>query len=167
MANKLEELKSALGAAARANKYRIMLGQNDDSTLDVLCKAAAFPSMTLGQIEVFNQGRKLIIPGDTAYTNSWTVTFYQTEDHAVRKAMIELMTLADNFQENVHAGNPNDVMFEMMVEQLDSNGEATATYKFHNAFVQEVGEIALADDPDAGAMEFDVTFSFTDWVVEG
>jgi hypothetical protein len=38
-------------------------------------------------------------------------------------------------------------------------------YTFHNAFVQEIGEVTLGDDQIDTAMEFDVTFSFTDWTV--
>lgn len=172
MANKLAELKSALGAAARANKYRINFSvpaavptAADLNTVDTLCRSASFPSASIGQIEVFNQGRKLVIPGDTTYTNAWTLTFYQTEDHAIRKDMISWMKAADHFQDNSHSGNPTAILGELSVEQLDSAGNPTVRYTFHNVFVQEVGEISLTDDSDAGAQEFDVTFSFTDWTV--
>jgi hypothetical protein len=172
MANKLAELKSALGSGARANKYRINFtipaAVPTTSTLqnaDTLCKSTNFPSMTIGQIEVFNQGRKLLIPGDTTYTNSWAVTFYNTEDHGLRRDMISWMKSADNFQANTHSGNPSAVMGEMSVDQLDSAGNPTATYTFHNVFVQEVGELAIGDDQVDTIQEFDVTFSFSDWVV--
>lgn len=172
MANKLAELKSAIGAAARANKYRINFSvpaavptQSDLSTADTLCRSTSFPSMSIGQIEVFNQGRKLVIPGDTSFENTWSVTFYQTEDHAIRKDMIAWMKAADHFQNNSHSGEPTAILGELSVEQLDSAGNPTAKYTFHNVFVQEVGSIDLNDDTDSGAMEFDVTFSFTDWVV--
>ena len=117
MANKITELKSALGAGARPNKYRVNMSvpaavqtTSDLSTADVLCKATTFPSVTLGQIEVFIQGRKLVLPGDTAYTNTWTVTLYQTEDHAIRKDMIQWMRQADHFQNNSHSGNPDAIL---------------------------------------------------------
>jgi hypothetical protein len=171
--NKINELKAAIGAAARPNKYQITFSvpsavksSIESKNLDVLCKASSFPSVTIGQIEVFNQGRKLVIPGDTSYTNTWTLTFYQTEDHAIRKAMIAWMKAADDFQNNVHSTEPGIVMTDLTVEQLNSEGKSTAKYVFHNAFVQEVGEVTLGDDQQDTAMEFDVTFSFTDWVVE-
>jgi len=172
MSNKLAELKSALGAGARANKYRVNFsipaavstGSNLQDA-DALCKASNFPSMTIGQIEVFNQGRKLVIPGDTTYTNSWTLSFYNTEDHALRKDLISWMVAADHFQDNKHSGNPSAIMGELSVEQLDSAGNPTAKYTFHNVFVQEVGELTIGDDQVDTVQEFDVTFSFTDWVV--
>jgi hypothetical protein len=114
MANRLAELKNALGAGARANKYRVNFAvpaavptTSNLQHVDALCKASNFPSMTIGQIEVFNQGRKLILPGDTTYTNAWTLTFYNTEDHALRKDMIAWMKAADHFQNNTHSGNPS------------------------------------------------------------
>lgn len=172
MANKLAELKSAIGAGARPNKYRVNFSVpssvptvSDLSTVDTLCKAANFPSVSVGQIELFNQGRKLIIPGDTAYGNTWTLSFYQTEDHAIRRDMIAWLKAADHFQDNSHSGNPTAILGELSVEQLDSAGNSTVTYTFHNVFVQEVGEVSIGDDQNDAAMEFDVTFSFTDWTV--
>lgn len=170
----LAQLKQALGATARSNKYRINFSipaavptKSDLSVADVLCKAASFPSITIGQIEVFNQGRKLVIPGDTSFTTTWAVTFYNTEDHALRKDLISWMVAADHFQKNTHSGNPNNILGELSVEQLDSAGNATVKYTFHNVFVQEMGEITLADDTVDEAGTFDVTFSFSDWTTGG
>lgn len=172
MSGELARLKNALGAVARPNKYRINFSipssvptKSDLSVADVLCKATSFPSMTIGQIEVFNQGRKLVIPGDTTFTTTWNVTFYNTEDHALRKDLISWMVAADNFQKNTHSGNPNNILGELSVEQLDSAGNATAKYTFHNVFVQEMSEISLADDTADEAGTFDVVFSFSDWVI--
>lgn len=172
MANELAKLKNALGAVARPNKYRLNFSipsavpiKSDLSNADILCKATSFPSMTIGQIEVFNQGRKLVIPGDTSFSTTWAVTFYGTEDHGLRKDLISWMVSADHFQKNTHSGNPNSILGELSVEQLDSAGNPTVRYTFHNVFVQEVGEITLGDDTQDTAMEFDVTFSFSDWVV--
>lgn len=172
MANKIAALKSALGSGARANKYRVNFSvpasvptTSNLQNVDELCKASNFPSATIGQIEVFNQGRKLVLPGDTTYTNVWTLTFYNTEDHALRKDMISWMKAADHFQNNTHSGNPTSVMGELSVEQLDSAGNPTAKYTFHNVFVQEVGELAVGDDQVDTIQEFDVTFSYSDWVV--
>ena len=172
MATKISELKTALKAGARASKYRVNIAfpsaipiKSDLSKADLLCKAASFPSMTIGQIEVWNQGRKLVIPGDTSYDNTWTLTFYNTEDHGLRKDMISWLVSADNFQKNTHSGNPEAVLGLLSVVQLDSAGEETAKYTFHNVYVQSVGEITLGDDSSDTIEEFDITFSFTDWVV--
>jgi len=172
MANKLEELKSAIGAGARANKYRINFSVPTDvptvsniADADVLCKSASFPSVEIGQIEAWNQGRKLLIPGDTSYANTWELTFYTTEDHGLRRDMIAWMRYTDHFQNNQHTGVPGALMGELSVEQLDSAGVGTAKYTFHNVWVSSVGELSLGDDTSDTIHEFAVTFSFTDWVV--
>jgi len=170
--NKLSELKSALGAGARANKYRVNFSipsvvpvSSNLQNADALCKASSFPGVSVGQIEVFNQGRKLILPGDTVYTNDWALTFYTTEDHALRKDLISWMVSADNFQNNQHSGNPAAIMGELSVEQLDSAGKSTVKYTFHNVFVKDIGELTVGDDTADTIHEFEATFSFTDWVV--
>jgi len=172
MANKIAQLKSALGAGARSSKYRVnfsvpaaIAAQSNLQDVDALCKASNFPSMTVEPIEVFNQGRKLILPGDTTYTNTWTLTFYNTEDHGLRRDMIAWMKAIDHFQNNEHSGNPTDVMGELSVEQLDSAGNPTAKYTFHNVFVQEVEELAVSAEEQNTIQEFGVTFAFSDWVV--
>lgn len=172
MANTLANLKSALGAGARANKYRLNFSvpstiatTSNLQDADILCKAARFPGMTIGPIEVWGQGRKLIIPGDTAYETEWAVTFYNTEDHSLRKDMIAWMKAADHFQNNSHSGNPGSIMTEMSVEQLDSAGNPTAKYTFHNMWVSGVAAVEVADETADTVQEFEVTFTFSDWVV--
>ena len=174
MANKVNTLKKMLGSGARPNKYRISFSvppsvaysKNDTNTpegFNVLCKATSFPSVTIGQIEVFQQGRKFMLPGDTSYTNTWTATFYLTEDHAIRKAIMAWMKSVDHWQGNSHSGEPSNIMTKINVEQLDSNGSSTIMYTFNNAFPTELGEITLADDQIDTIGEFDATFTFSDW----
>ncbi len=171
MAN-IQELKLALGAGGRVNKYKVKFSvpsavrvESDLQKVDVLCKATQFPGVTISPIEVFSQGRKLVIPGDTAYENTWTLTFYNTEDHALRRDMLSWMKAADDFQRNEHSGNPTALMGELGVSQLDSAGNVTATYTFHNVWVTGVDAVEVSDDTDGGIQEFAVNFAFTDWVV--
>lgn len=172
MSNKISELKGALGAGARPTKYRFNFAvpsavstTSDLSVVDALAHTTTFPGKTIGQIEAWNQGRKLVIPGDTTYSNTWNVTFYGTEDHALRRDLLAWMKACDNFQNNTHSGNPTAVLGEMSVEQLDSAGEATVRYTFHNVFPQDLAEVSLDDSTIDSLEDFDCTFSFTDWVV--
>jgi len=170
MAN-IAELKNAIGAGAKASKYRLNFSipaavpvSSNLQNADALCSATSFPGVTIGQIEVWGQGRKLVLPGDTTFENNWTVTFYLTEDHGLRKDLYSWMVSADNFQKNSHSGNPGDLMGELSVEQLDSAGNPTAKYTFHNVFVSELAEVAVSDETIDEISTFDCTFSFTDWV---
>lgn len=172
MANVINEIKTALGAGARPSKYSVSLTfPNAVSTssnlrnINVLARSTSFPSLTIGQIEAWTQGRKLVLPGDTTFTNSWTVTFYNTETHDLRRDFVAWLASCDHFQDNMHTGVPASLMVDASVAQLDSAANITATYTFHNLFPMEVAEVTLGADTIDQIQEFDVTFSFTDWVV--
>lgn len=174
MAATIMNLKQALGAGGRVNKYRLNFSvpsavpvTSDLQNADVLCKAAQFPAITITPIEVYNQGRKLLIPGDTNFENTWTVTFYNTEDHGIRRDLISWMRSADDYQRNTHSGNPGAVLGELGVVQLDSMGKDTVTYTFHNVFPSSIDAVEISDDTDGGIQEVSVTFSFSDFVVGG
>lgn len=137
----------------------------DLGTFDTLAKAASFPQKTIGMIETYNQGRKLILPGDTSFTNTWTIELYQTEEHNLRRAILEWMRSIDHFQDNMHSGMPIEVMTDLAVSQLDSAMNETVRYTFHGCFPQDVGEVTLGDDMNDQIQTFSVTFAFTDWVV--
>lgn len=172
MANVINDLKTALGAGARPSKYLISITfPNAVSTnsnlrnIDILARTASFPALTIGQIEVWNQGRKLVQPGDTNFTNSWTTTFYNTEDHDLRRDIIAWQVACDHYQDNMHSGVPANLMIDASVSQLDSAGNPTVTYTFHNFWPMEVSEVSLGADTVDQIEEFDVNWSFTDWVV--
>jgi len=170
MAN-IRDLASVLGSAARANKYRVtfawpagVTGKTSISDVDVLAKTATAPTKEVGMIELWEQGRKLVIPGDTVFDNSWPVDFYLTEDHQFRYDMITWMDACDNFQTNMHSGNPVAVMADLRLEQLDSAGNVTAQYTMHNCFPQSIGEVAYGADSADTPAEVSIIFAYTDWV---
>lgn len=169
---KILDLKQALGPGARANKYRLHFHipnavpkTMDIQTVDTLAIVSSFPQKTIGMIETFNQGRKLVLPGDTSYPNTWTVEVYNTEEHNFRRAILEWMRSIDHFQDNMHSGMPIEVMTDMAVSQLDSAMNETVRYTFHGVFPQDVAEISLGDDQQDTITRTAVTFAYTDWVV--
>ena len=168
----IADLKRVLKAGARPNKYQInfnfptvvgsIVNQRD---MSILCKAAQFPSKTVGTIEVFNQGRKLPLPGDTAYENTWSTTFYNTETHDIRRDILNWMKAMDNFQANYHSGEPAALMVDCQVKQLDSKQKETAIYTFHNFWPSVVSEIEIDAETQNAVETFTVTWTFSDWVV--
>lgn len=174
MANKIEEIKRVLKGGSRATKYAVYftLPSGIDNLIELqdlncLAKATTFPSMTIGQIEAWIQGRKLPLPGDTSYTTNWNVTLYMDNAHKVRKQFVEWMSKIDNFEENKHSGLPNELMVQMSVVQLDSLEKPVAVYTFKNVFPMEIGEVSVGADTIDTLQEFEVTFSFSSWIVEG
>ena len=160
----ITNIKTAIGNGARSNKYEVFLSDNVTSDADLLCKSSSFPGKTIGEIEVWNQGRKYLIPGDTSYTNEWTVSFYNTEDHALRRQFIDWMKRIDNFKDNKHATNIDAVTTTMKVVQIKADGSpSNFAYEFHNVFPKDIGEITVEDETADAIQEFDVSFSFSDW----
>lgn len=169
---KINELKQALGPGARANKYRLLFNipnaipkTADISTYDTLAMATSFPQKNIGMIEVFNQGRKLVLPGDTAYPNTWQVTLYNTEEHNLRRALLEWMRATDHFQDNMHSGVPAEIMTNLSVSQLDSAMNETVRYTFHHVWVQDISEVSLGDGEQDTITQTIVTFAYSDWVI--
>ena len=167
----IRELSAALGAGARASKYRVtfsfpsgVAANTSLNDVDALVKSSTAPGKEIGMIEAWSQGRKLILPGDTSFDNSWTAGFYLTEDHSLRYDMIQWADACDNFQKNKHSGNLSAVLADLRIEQLDSAGNPTAVYTVHNCFPQSIGEVSYGDDSADTLAEFDVTFAYTDWV---
>ena len=175
MANKINELKLAVGAGARKNKYRINFAVPaavpapaglDSRTLDILAKATKLPDKTIKVISLYNQGRKLNIPGDTDYQGDTgiDVTFYLPEDYAPRQLFLNWLKACDNFQQNVHTGNPAALMVDMSIEQLDSVEKSTVKTTLHNAFPYKVAGIELSDEAAEGVSEVTVSIAFSDFV---
>ena len=170
--NKIREIESVLNAAGRQNKYRFsfawprgLQGDTDLASVDVLAKATTAPEREIGVIELWNQGRKHVIPGDTAFTNSWSVDFYLGENHSLRYDMVKWQVACDNFHKNVHSGNPSAIFADLRVEQLDSAGKTVAQYTLHSCFPTTVGEVSYCDDSENSPTEFNCTFSYTDFVI--
>ncbi len=170
--NKIREIGSVLGTSGRSNKYRVSFawprgiqGVSSLRDVDVLAKSATAPQREIGIIELWNQGRKLVIPGDTAFDNSWALDFYLTENHSLRYDMVKWQVACDNFHENIHTGQPDMIFADLRLEQLDSAGNVSAQYTLHNCFPTVVGEVSYGDDSENTPTEFNVTFSYTDWVL--
>ena len=169
----LNRLKQLVGAGARANKYRVILnlpsvasGIVGSDEIDVLVTSAEMPGKTIGTIELHNQGRKLVIPGDTSYSNSWAVEMYLNETHNARRAMLKWMKACDNFQENVHASGSaySDLLVTGTIIQLDSHGNEVVRYTMHNMWPSEVGAETMGDDAADTINKVSVTFTYSDWV---
>lgn len=173
MANKIEDIKRVLKGGSRATKYQIRISIPAEvdklmeySDMSLLAKTTTFPSMTLGQIEISVQGRKIPIPGDTSYENTWNVSFYMDNAHKIRKQFIAWMKAMDNFQSNTHSGDPAKLFSDISVVQLDSLEKPVAVYTLKDVWPQMVGEVQVGADSVDQIQEFDVTFSLSSWIVE-
>ena len=169
----LDDLKTTLAMGARANKYKVMLaapqGPTDDTLINTICKGGTIPAKTMGQIEVWTQGRKLVVAGDATFENSWSLTFYNTQDLALRNAFDDWLIFIDDMNEHKrgatdHASYMTD---GAKIEQLDTSDNSTkATYKFFNMWPVSISAIEMADESIDAISEFEVEFAYSHWIKE-
>jgi hypothetical protein len=160
----LEMLKDTLGLGARANKYRISLNVADGQIEDVLCKATSLPDLTLGTVEVWNQGRKMFLAGETQFAGTWDVTFYNTSGLELRSVFIAKIETIDSYKTAQKSVSSNsEYMMDISVSQLDSLNNETAQYTLHNAFPTVISAVDLAADTADSVTEFTVTFAYSHW----
>lgn len=160
----LYDLKSKLGHGARPNKYMITITRIGGSDISTLGKAASLPGKTIGMAEVWSQGRKLPLAGDTAF-DTWDVTFYNDEFLSIRSRVEAWMRDIDDVQYN---GSPlpniSGYGADMFVEQLDRTGASSAgVYRFYNAWPTSISAVDLGSDTNDQVSEFTVTFAYSHW----
>ena len=160
----LEELKSKLGLGARANKYMIAIPYGDGNTMDTLAKGTSLPDVTLGTVEVWNKGRKMMVAGETQYAGTWDVTFYNTEGLDIKKLFEDEIDRIDSYLTETKSVTGNaDYMNDLTVMQLNSQNEVTSTYVLHNAYPTVVSAVDLAADSADTISEVTVTFAYSHW----
>lgn len=182
MSDKLNRLKRELGIGARANKYRVQLAAQNALTgtdiggleIDTLCKGGAIPAKTIGTVDVWTQGRKLVIAGDAAYEHTWALTFYTTQDHALRKKFDAWLLFIDDVESHSRAIGDMDEHHDdyfaqiAIIQQLDtSTNKVTAEYNFQNLWPTGISALDMADDTQDAVLEFTVDFAFSHWTMTG
>ena len=180
----IENLKTSLQVGARPNLFRVNLvwpsaiaslktvADGSADRINLLCKSAAIPGMTIGVIEVpFMGGRRVKVPGDRTF-GDWTVTFISDNAHNVRAALLLWMDFMSdsNFDNDVslrsNATVPSAPLVglnyteDMTVKQLAQSGDPVRTYKLYQAFPTDVGAIDLSYDSTDTISEFTVTFQY-------
>ncbi len=151
----------------KTTKYEIDIaspsGVSSLADAKVLCKATSFPAKSIGQIEVWTQGRKAMLQGETEYEHTWDVTFYETQDHALRSVFIEWMDKIDNAIQNKSQMEELSSDASYVYQLSNEDNSKTAGYKFTDLWPMTVGAIELSDESVNAIGEFTVTFSFNNW----
>lgn len=167
----LQELKETLKMGARGNKYLVMLaapiGVTDDFQINTIAKGGSIPAKTVGQIEIWTQGRKLVVAGDATYENAWTLTFWNTEDMALRKGFDDWMLHIDNMETHTRGvSSHTEYMTDGgQISQLNTTDNTiAATYTFYNMWPTGISAIDMADDQQDMITEFTVDFAYSHWV---
>jgi hypothetical protein len=181
----LSDFKSELKYGARSNLFKVKISvpsitlttdklattattlngiidtTTDGNDVELLCKAAAIPSFTLGTIEVPFRGRRIKIPGDRSF-GDWTATFMADDAHKIRQLFLEWANYIKYHDETTDllGSTKNDYYSSIDIQHLKSNNTVSRYYKLYEVFPTEVGAIDLSYDSTDTLEEFTVTFQY-------
>ena len=169
MAN-IDDFKANLaGGGARPNQFRVTITPPSGiaTGLDVrnasfLAKSSNLPGQTLGEIAVPFRGRNIYVTGDREF-ETWTTTFMNDTDFNIRNAIERWMNGINAHQANTGLTNPVDYQADLVVEQLDRDGNSLKTYNFRGCFPTNVSEIEVRYETVDAVEEFTVEFQVQYW----
>ena len=160
------------GGGARPSLYTVDI--NGPSTYsfsgnsNILVKAAAIPASTIAPLTTNYMGRAIKMPGFRTF-DTWTVTVLNDEDMSARETIMKWMrAIAGTLQGNrdgISGGPANSLTKsegDATVTQMGVKGTATQTWKVHQMWPTELGEIGLDWSSDA-IEEYTVAFAFDYW----
>jgi len=165
----LAEFKASFQGGARPTLYKVTCafpaGVADaaaSTKLQFTCKGFEIPGVSTGLIEVPHMGRMLKLAGDRTF-QPVTMTIVNDVDWAVRTAFERWANLINGARENVGATRLGDYAIDMLVEQMDRQGNVITGYTFISVFPTDVSPIQLGFDMIDAIEEFTVTLEYQNW----
>lgn len=186
MANYQDLLKKYLNDGARNTRFDVKLvipaQINNTFTntegLSIMCKATNFPNRTIQTQNIIFRGRNIPVPISTKYSNTWTCTFYNDENHYLRTLFELWMDAVDSKSDYTSFTNElkgllgNDIIKdEIKIEQYSnttnnfSETNPVAVWTLYGVFPVDISAMELGSEADA-LEEFTVTFSYTYYEIE-
>lgn len=131
---------------------------------DILAKECSIPGSSFTDIEIWVQGRKLTMAGDAQYDGVWSCTFYDDEDHNLRKMFIAWMKFIDDFDGHTRsASDISSYTTEIKIQQLSTvDNSKKFECKLQNAYVKSLSEISYADE-NSELVTFTAEFNYSHW----
>lgn len=168
----IDSFKAKLvGGGARANLFRVTqnfpaFAQGDVELTSYMINSASFPASITNPVRVAFRGRELPLEGDRTY-EPITLNIYNDVNHPVREAYLRWKNGISQHSSNQGLSNPADYMVDMVVEQLDKEGNVTVRYDILGAFPSNVGTIELSNAQASEIETFDVTLEYIQWQING
>lgn len=164
----VDDFKAKLrGGGARANLFKATINfpayaGGDVEVTSFLCEAAQLPGSNIAPIVVPFRGRQLKIAGDRTF-DVWTPTIINDTDFKIRDSMERWMNGINQHSANTGLTNPVEYEADLIVEQLDRDGQALKTYNFRGCFPTAVSPIDLSYASENEIERFTVEFQVQYW----
>ena len=172
-------LDNVIGDGARSSKFECFINIGRESLIEneaenyVMVKTSQFPGKTHETIDLKFKGRSIPVKGQTKYDNTWTCTFYLTQDHKLKKAFEEWIESIDQVHNlrNIESGsrvgkaqvaNQEGYTTWMKIAQLDFDGsQETCVYELYDVFPKSVSAVEVDYSATGTILEFTVEFSYS------
>ena len=164
----VDDFKSKLrGGGARPNLFKATVNfpgyaGGDVELTSFLCKTAQLPASVMNFVDVPFRGRQLKVAGDRTF-EPWTVTVINDTDFLIRNSMERWMNGINAHQANTGLSNPIDYQADLIIEQLDRDGDTLKTYNFRGCFPTNVSAIDVSYETVDQIEEFTVEFQVQYW----
>ena len=170
MAFNINEFKSNLvGGGARPTLFQVQITNPISAIADFkvpfMVRSAALPESNVGSYVVPYFGRQIKYAGDRTF-GDWTVTIINDEDFLIRNAM-EAWSNAINSHDSNSRALPQTYKSNAIITQYSKDGRSLRTYVFEGIYPITVGSIPMGWESTDQIENFDVTFQYDLWRVEG
>ena len=161
----VDDFKSKLrGGGARPNLFQVTINypgfaDGDPELTSFLLQAATLPGSTFGIIPVFFLGRVLKMAGDRTFAE-WSTTIINDTDFSIRNSIERWMNGINAHSANTGLTAPITYEADLLVDQLDSNGDKLKTYTFRGAYPQDLSEIAVSYADNDNIERFTCTWAY-------
>lgn len=166
----INEFKAQLsGGGARPTLFEVRITNPvtglADFKIPLMVKAAQIPGSTVGSYTVPYFGRQVKYAGDRTFED-WSVTIINDEDFAIRNAM-EAWSNSINTHQSNNRALPQDYKSDAQVIQYGKDKSILRQYTFQGLFPLTIDPIELNWETQDTIEEFNVTFQYDLWVVDG
>jgi len=164
----VDDFKSKLvGGGARSNMFKVTCNfpsyaQGDVELSSFMIKGAQFPSSVVAPVPVLFRGRQLQLAGDRTF-EPVSLTVINDTGFEVRNSFERWMNGINEHNNNSGLSNPTDYMADMIIEQLNKQGEVTKTYDLRGVFPTNLSTIELSYDNENQIEEFTVEMQVQYW----
>lgn len=170
MSFSINEFKSRLTyGGARPTLFEVQINNPiaplSDNKARFMIKTASLPASTVGLIEVPYFGRKVKYGGDRSFED-WTVTVINDEDFQIRNGLEAWSNAINTHISNARA-LPQNYKSDAVVIQYGKDGRILRQYSFQGMFPLNVSQIDLAWEQQDTIEEFQVTFAYDAWIING
>lgn len=158
----IDEFKAQLiGGGPRANRFRVFIPRAGNR-IEFLCKAAAIPAATLGEIPVNFRGHILKLAGDRTFED-WSATIINDSEFSARSALEAWQQDIQELDSGVGMASNDYLLSRAFVEQLGKDDAVLARYEFFNMFPKNIAAIELSYETVDALEEFQVDFTYSHW----